>query len=70
MTYEKIGKSHPQHEMVKFFQLQGQFACDSVDHNDNMGCSNPRCFKFNGRNRAKASRGKVAGRKSRQANKT
>jgi hypothetical protein len=48
--YEKIG---PQdglvYERVRAVKDAGRWICDSVDHNEDGGCSNPECFKYSGK---------------------
>lgn len=46
MAYKKITSEHPSYGYVQLLLARGAFACDSVDHNDNAGCSNPDCRKF------------------------
>jgi hypothetical protein len=43
--YARIKRGHPAYERVTELKRLGGQACDSVDHNDDGGCSNPDCFK-------------------------
>lgn len=45
-SYAKITPAHPSYGIVQTWLARGAFACDSVDHNEQPGCSNPACFKF------------------------
>lgn len=45
MKYKKIRPGHPAYERVQSCKKAGLEACDSVDHNEDKGCSNPACFK-------------------------
>lgn len=51
MTYEKIGPTHPAYERINAINMTGEFACDSIDHNDSNGCSNPKCFNYKKQNK-------------------
>jgi hypothetical protein len=44
--YRKIRQGEPSFERIKFIQSIGQWICDSWDHNEEEGCSNPECFKY------------------------
>lgn len=44
--YPRLGPEHGRiYELVKFANDHGRWLCDSVDHNEDGGCSNPDCFK-------------------------
>ena len=45
-AYPKMGPGHPSYERLLACQAGGLWMCDSVDHNDPGGCSNPECFNF------------------------
>lgn len=45
-AYRKVQEGEPAFEHIKGIRAAGVWACDSVDHNDNDGCSNPQCFKY------------------------
>ena len=44
--YARIKPGHPAYERVTELKRLGHQACDSEDHNDSGGCSNPDCFKY------------------------
>lgn len=50
MSYKSIfdDPNWPQWDINRCRHLQslGHLICDSVDHNENDGCSNPNCFKY------------------------
>lgn len=47
-TYEKVQpEDGPIYTMIQRHQAHGNFICDSRDHNEDTGCSNPDCFKYN-----------------------
>lgn len=48
-SYEHVDLTDPTHRHVKAMLDRGQWACDSVDHNEDTGCSNPTCFKHPGK---------------------
>lgn len=52
MSYKSIfdDPNRPQWDLDRCRHLQslGKLICDSIDHNDNNGCSNPNCFKYKG----------------------
>lgn len=41
-NYPRIDKDHPMYALT---QCTLFWTCDSLDHNDHLGCSNPACFK-------------------------
>jgi hypothetical protein len=43
--YERIKPGHAAYRLVTALRDVGRFACDSDDHNEGDGCSNPTCFK-------------------------
>lgn len=45
MSYRKIKAGEPMYEMIQANKKAGMWVCDSWDHNEPGGCSNPRCFK-------------------------
>ena len=46
-TYAKLYPGHPAYERVSAMLAKGIEACDSLDHNESNGCSNPDCWKHN-----------------------
>lgn len=44
-SYSKVQEGEPAFEHIKGARAAGVWACDSVDHNEPNGCSNPDCFK-------------------------
>lgn len=46
MTYKKIDLNDPVYRHLKGL-VPDTFICDSDDHNDETGCSNPKCWKTN-----------------------
>lgn len=46
LTYRKIMPGEPMYEMVQADKAAGRHVCDSWDHNEPGGCSNPGCFKY------------------------
>lgn len=44
-TYGRIGPGHPAYERVQMLKARNMTVCDSLDHNEVSGCSNPDCFK-------------------------
>jgi hypothetical protein len=45
--YERLKPGDAMYEMVKYAHDHGRsWVCDSLDHNEEGGCSNPKCFKF------------------------
>lgn len=49
MTYVRCDITNTDKGMldrIKWFKENKKWICDSVDHNDPAGCSNPECFKY------------------------
>jgi hypothetical protein len=47
MTYQKLEPGDAMYEIVKYAHEHGRpWVCDSRDHNEPGGCSNPQCFKY------------------------
>lgn len=44
--YARIDLGDPTYRHVKNLIDKGLWACDSIDHNESTGCSNPDCFKY------------------------
>lgn len=44
--YRRIQPGEPMYDMVKANQDAKRWVCDSYDHNELEGCSNPKCFKY------------------------
>lgn len=44
-SYAKIQRGHPFYKMLRASKKMGVWMCDSLDHNEPEGCSNPDCFK-------------------------
>ena len=47
VTYDKVKRGEPGYRMIQANKKRGMWICDSADHNENTGCSNPDCFKYN-----------------------
>lgn len=47
MSYKKIGPEHCDYIRLRATQAEGGWMCDSVDHNESKGCSNPTCANYN-----------------------
>lgn len=47
MTYKKVKRGEPAFGIIAVFKKAKIWVCDSEDHNDPKGCSNPQCFKYN-----------------------
>lgn len=45
VEYRKVKEGEVGFERIQFLQLKGVWICDSYDHNESSGCSNPDCFK-------------------------
>lgn len=48
VPYKKMSQGDPMFELVDARKKAGLWACDSLDHNEPDGCSNPECFKHDG----------------------
>lgn len=44
-SYERVKPGEPTYEFIQGAKRHGIWVCDSVDHNEDYGCSNPDCFK-------------------------
>ena len=44
-SYRKVKRGEPGYELIQDAKNRGTWICDSYDHNENEGCSNPDCFK-------------------------
>lgn len=44
--YRRIAPGDPGYAFVHNLKTAGEPVCDSYDHNDPGGCSNPNCFKY------------------------
>lgn len=49
MNYRKILPGDPCYPRIAACRDAGAWICDSLDHNDDPGCSNPGCFKYEAR---------------------
>lgn len=47
MSYKKIDRGHPDYVRLTMTRATGGWMCDAIDHNEDSGCSNPGCFKWN-----------------------
>jgi hypothetical protein len=49
--YQKVKEGEPFYDMIVDFESRGVWVCDSSDHNEDDGCSNPDCFKHESQRR-------------------
>jgi len=45
IKYRKLEPSSAMYKFVQEMKAAGYWVCDSYDHNEDSGCSNPECFK-------------------------
>ena len=45
--YQKVKEGASDYKYIQTLKKLGRWVCDSVDHNESTGCSNPNCFKYN-----------------------
>lgn len=43
--YRKVAPGEPGYTFIQSCKNRGMWVCDSYDHNEPTGCSNPECFK-------------------------
>lgn len=44
-NYRRVEKGEPGYEHIQALRNRAIWVCDSYDHNEPEGCSNPDCFK-------------------------
>lgn len=44
-NYKRVEKGEPFYDFIQQAKNDGRWMCDSADHNESNGCSNPDCFK-------------------------
>jgi hypothetical protein len=44
-NYRRVEKGEPDYERIQQLKNRAIWVCDSYDHNESNGCSNPDCFK-------------------------